>query len=164
MTRAHVGAEQLAPFFEHGGTKGAALWHGETLPHGLEHRVVLVEQAPQRRVELIEINAAGTRGARVVPRFMREPLNVVGQVARELDDGCADPRFGPKARLLEPRLEKLGELFGRNPFEPHHRARLVEWTVPREHALHQARLRSRKDVTDLALMLNRGAKGVLHLV
>src|SRR5207237_2596856 len=55
MACAHVSSEQLSSFFEHCRAEGAALRYREPLPHRLEDRVVLVQQATQRRVEQIEI-------------------------------------------------------------------------------------------------------------
>ena len=66
------------------------------------------------------------RGAHLVPGLVRQPLDVVGQVAGELDDGRAQAGLGRDARAREPRVDGRGEFVGGNLVEPHDGAGLVE--------------------------------------
>ncbi len=101
-----------------------------------------------------------TRRAHVVPGLVREPLHVVGKVAGEIDDRCAEARLRADAALREPRLDELGEHVGGNLLEAHHRPGLVERPPRADHLLHQARLRAGEHVADLPLLLRRGAQRV----
>ena len=49
---AHVGRQQLASALQHHGAQHGALRERQPLPDGLEHRVLLGEQARQRRVQV----------------------------------------------------------------------------------------------------------------
>ena len=90
VSRADVGREQLAALLEHGGAQRAALRQRQPLPHALEERLVLAEQPLQRAVQIVEVRRPSAARAHVVPDFVRQPLDVVGEVARELDDRGAE--------------------------------------------------------------------------
>ena len=53
---------------------------------------MLAEQPRQRAVQVFEIQRLASVGAGVVPQLVREALDVVGQVAGELDDRLARGR------------------------------------------------------------------------
>ena len=100
------------------------------------------------------------RAVDVVPRFVREALDVVRQVAGEIDDRGAQPGLGGHARSPEAILDRLREQIGRNLLQPHDRPGLVERPARSNHLLHQARLRAGEHVADLALLLDGGAQGL----
>ena len=79
--------QQRLAAFEDDGAQDAALGEGQALPDGVEDRVLLAEQPPQRRVQVLDADAPPPRRGHVVPGLVREPLHVVGQVAGEFDDG-----------------------------------------------------------------------------
>ena len=105
--------------------------------------------------------AAAARGRDEIPGFVREPLDVVRQVAGQIDDGGAEAFFGSEAGSAEPFVDPAGEGLGGNPAEPHDGPGLVEGPLRADHLLHQARLGSREHVADLALLLHRGAQRLL---
>ena len=63
-----------------------ALRERQPLPQRLEHRLLLGQQTAQRLVQVVERRAALAGGAHFIPRLVRKPLHVVGQVAGEVDD------------------------------------------------------------------------------
>ena len=144
-----VGAQQLPALLEHGGAERTALRDRQPLPHRLEQRVVLAEQATERRVQLVEPDPPRPVRPHIVPGLVREALDVVGQVAGELDDGRAEARLRPEAGLLEARLEEVGELIGGNPLEAHDRSGLVERPAAARASAPSARLGSGEDIADL---------------
>ena len=91
MTGTHVGRQQLAPVFEDGGAQGGPLRQRQALPGPLEKRFVFAQQPLQRLVQILEAGALAAAGLDVVPHFVRETLDVVGQVAGEVDDRAAEP-------------------------------------------------------------------------
>ena len=103
MAGARVGRQQLASALEHDGAERATLRQREPLPDGLEERVLLGEQPRQRGVQMIEAALRPPAAAHVVPGLVREPLNVVGQVAGELHDRRAEARFRLMPLLVKPR-------------------------------------------------------------
>src|ERR1700680_2399882 len=113
-------------------------------------------------MQIVERRAASAGGAELIPGFVRETLDVVRQVAGELDDRRPKAGLGRDAGALEPRVDERGKLVRVNLVEPHDRTGFVERTPGAEHPLHQARLRSRKDVSHVTLMLDGGAERVLH--
>src|SRR5262249_3485359 len=93
--------------------------------------------------------------------FVCEPLNVVWQVARELDDRRSESGLGAHPGSREFRIDEGRELVGRNLVEPHYRARSVKGALRTEHPFHETRLRAGKHVPDLVLVLNGSPQGVL---
>ena len=106
MAGARVGREQLASALQHDRAQHAALRQRQPLPDRLEHRLLLGEQPRQRRVQVVEGRPSSTGGADVVPRLVREPLHVVGQVAGEIDDRRAEAGLGANPALREARLDE----------------------------------------------------------
>src|SRR5262249_16420912 len=101
MTRAHVGREQFASFFEYHGSQSATLPQRPSLPHAPPHRLedrrLLRGEPAQSVMEIVERDALPAGRADLVPRLVCEALHVVRKIAREIDDG------GPEARLrLDP--------------------------------------------------------------
>ena len=92
---------------------------------------------------------------------MGQALHVVGKVAGEIDDGCAETGFSTDAALAELRFDERGKDVGRNLLKSHDRPCLVEGTPRADHLLHQAGLGARKDVTDLSLLLRCRSQCVL---
>ena len=113
-------------------------------------------------MEIVERGAALAGGAQLVPGFVGKALDIVRQVAGELDDCGTQPGLGRDARALEFRVDGRGKFVGGNLVQPHDGAGLVERAPGTEHPFHQARLRSGKDVAHVALMLHGGAQRVLH--
>ena len=161
MTRADVGRVHAAAVLEDHGAQDGALRERQPLPRGLEHCIVLGQESRQRLVKMIERRAPRAAGTHLVPCLVREALNVVRQVAGELDDCAAEPVLGLHARSNERRIDERLELFGRNLLEAHHRSRFVERPLRSQHSFHQAGLRSGEHVTNAALLLHRGAQRVL---
>src|SRR5689334_2803185 len=135
VPRADVGAEQLLALFEHHRPKRAALRHREPLPHRLEDRMVLVQQPPQRRVQVFQANPPRALRPRIVPRFVRQPLDIVGQVAGQLDDRAPQTGVGFEPGLLKLLVDERRKLIRRNSLEAQHRTRLVERPAAAQHAL-----------------------------
>ena len=154
--------KQLASFLEHDRAQRGALREREPLPHGLEEHVLLGQQTVQRRVQIVEVRAASAGAARRRPRSRARGAARRTACCRR---GRRSPRRGPAsaldARSREPRVDERGELVGGNLLQPHHRAGLVERPLRAEHPFHQARLRAREDIADLALVLDGGAHRVL---
>src|SRR5215510_6751492 len=109
-------------------------------------------------MQVVECCPSSTRVANVIPRFVREPLDVVGKVAGEVDNGGAQTRFRANPALAESCLDKRREYIGRDLVETHDWTGLVERPLWSNHLFHEARLRSREDVADRTLMLRRGAQ------
>ena len=72
-----------------------ALRERQALPRPLEKRLVLAEQPLQRHVQVFEPHRLAPRRAHIVPYLVREALDVVREVAGELDDRGA-PSWWPK--------------------------------------------------------------------
>ena len=161
IARADVGRQQFAAVLDHHGAQHRALREGQPLPDRLEHRLLLGEQAPQRLMQVVERRATSAARAHFVPRLVREALDVVRQVAGEIDDRGAEPRLGLEPGSREACVDEVGELAGRDLVEAHDWAGLVERPLRPEHPLHEARLGSREDVADVALMLHGGTHRVL---
>ena len=163
MPRARVGRVQLAPALQYDRAQRGALGQREPLPHRLKQHVLLVEQAREGRMEIVQRRATRPGRAHVVPGFVRQPLHVVGEVSRQVHDGRAQPGLWPDARLREALLDEVGEDVGGNLLEPHHRPGLVEGPARADHLFHQARLRTGEHVAHLALMLRGGPQRVLDM-
>jgi hypothetical protein len=123
------------------------------LPQCFEHRLLLAEQTAEGLVERIERGPPAARGSHFVPRFVREPLHVVGKVAGELDDRVAEAVFRLDSRSLEPHVDGRREFVGRNLLEAHHGPGFIERPFRPEHPFHQRRLGAGEHVADIALML-----------
>src|SRR5678815_5524430 len=126
MTGARLGREQFTSVLQHHRSERAALGEGESLPDGLEDRFLLGKQPRQCRMQVVECCSSSTGVANVVPRFVREPLHVVGKVTGEIDNGGAQARFRANATLAESRLDESREHIWRNLVEPHDRTGLIE--------------------------------------
>src|SRR5688572_13016136 len=113
-------------------------------------------------MQIVERRAASARPLHFVPGLVRKPLDVVRQVARQLDDRRAEALAWAETRAAEARVDERGKLVGRDLLESKHRAGLVEGAPWPEHPFHEAGLRAGEHVADLALMLDRGAHRVLH--
>src|SRR5262249_23583130 len=124
----------------------------------LEDRLLLGQQPRQRPVEILERRLPPALGSYIVPRFMREALDVVRQVAGELDDRVRDAGFRLHARLDEALVDEVDEQRRRYFLEAHHRTGLVEGAPRTNHLFHQARFRAGEDVANLTLQLRGGAK------
>src|SRR5262249_4345001 len=161
MPRADVSREQLPAILEDHGAQNRSLRQGQTLPHRLKHGVLLCEQTPQRMMQVVEGRPPPGRGTDIVPRLVREALDVVGQVAGQIDDGQAEPTVGTNAGPREPCVDESRELFCWNLVEANDRTCLVEGTPRAEHPFHEARLGSGKYVAHLALALNSAPHHVL---
>ena len=92
---------------------------------------------------------------------MGEPLDVIRQVARQLDDGRAEPVLGLHAGAREAGVDERRELVGGDLVEAHDRSGFVERSLRSEHAFHERRFGSREDVADVTLMLDGRAHRVL---
>src|SRR5262245_53176643 len=110
MTRPRVPRQQLVSLLEHDRAQGLALRERQPLPHGLEHRLLFAQETLEGGVEIVERRLAAAALADFVPRFMREALDVVRQVAGELDDRRAEPGLGRQAGALEAGVDEGGEL------------------------------------------------------
>ena len=99
----------------------------------------------------------------IVPHLVREALDVVRQIAGQLDDRGAEAWRRAELGGAEPRLDELGEAFRGDLLQAHDRSGLVERPATAEHPLHQARLGPREHVADLPLVLHRGAQRVLDV-
>ena len=84
---------RASPALQDDGAKDGALGQRQPLPDGLEDRLLLGQEPRERDVQRIERRASSTRRPHVVPRFMREPLDVVRKVAGEVDDRRARARL-----------------------------------------------------------------------
>ena len=84
---------------EHDRAQHRALRERQPLPRAFEHHLLLGQQPLERLMQIVERRAAPPARAHLVPGFVRQPLHVVRQVARQLDDRRAEPLFGPHARL-----------------------------------------------------------------
>src|SRR5262249_41471093 len=129
-------------------------------PERLEDRLLLGQQTRQGPVEILERRLPPALGSYIVPRFMREALDVVRQVAGELHDGVRDAGFRLHARLDEPLVDEVDKQRGRYFVEAHHRTGLVEGAPRTNHLFHQARFRAGEDVSNLTLKLRGCAKGM----
>ena len=161
MTRANVPRQQLVPVLEHGRAQRPPLRQRQALPGTFEERFVLAEQPLQRAVQVFEVRRPPGPRLHIVPDLVREALDVVGQVAGEIDDRRAETRRGSEAGSLEPRFDEGGETIGRNLLQAHDGSGLVERPALAEHPLHQCRLGAREDVAHLPLLLHGGAERVL---
>ncbi len=99
MPLADVGGQQLAAVLQDDRAQHRALREREALPQRFEHGLLLGEQAHQRLMEIVERRAAASSRPHVVPGFVRQPLDVVGEIAGQLDDRGAEPGLGADARI-----------------------------------------------------------------
>src|SRR4051812_17355081 len=101
MARSRVGRVQLTTILEDDRAKRRTLRQGQPLPDRFEQRLLFREQPGQRRVQVVNCRAPRAGRADIVPRLVREALDVVGKVARDVDDGGAEARFWFDAALRE---------------------------------------------------------------
>ena len=73
---------------------------------------MLTEETRERAVQIVEPDRPPPCGAYVVPRFVRETLHVVRNVAAEFDDGLAEIGFHGEAGCGKALLDKRRELPG----------------------------------------------------
>src|SRR5581483_9752836 len=94
VPRACVRGQDAAPVFDDDRAQDGALRQRQALPDGFEQRGLLGEEARQGFVKVVERHLFLAAGADIVPRLVREALNVVGQVACELDNRRAESGLG----------------------------------------------------------------------
>jgi len=99
----------LTTSLQHDRAQRRALLQRQWLPARFEDRLLLGQQPRQRSVKILERRLPRPLRAHIVPRFMREALDVVRQVAGELDDRVRDAVFRFHARLGEPLRDEIGE-------------------------------------------------------
>src|SRR5262249_1988920 len=90
MTRARIGRHQVQTLFDDARAQPRALSERRPLPYRLEHRLLLEQQALERGVEIVERRLAPPARLDLVPRLVRQALDVVGEIAGELDDRGAE--------------------------------------------------------------------------
>ena len=163
MSGANIGRQQLAAALEDDGAQDRALRQGQSLPHCFEHRVLLREQARERGMKMLEAHLPAACGPHVVPGFVSEALDVVWEVACEVDDRSTEARLGSNPAAYEAPLDEVGEHGWRNLLEAYHRSRFVERAARADHFFHQTRFRAREDITDVPLLLRGGAQRVLDI-
>ncbi len=93
VARPHVGRQELAAVGQHDRAQDRPLSQRQPLPDRLEHHFLLGQQAAQRRVQIVERGAPAPGRAHLVPGFVRQALDVVGEVAGQVDDGRAQAVF-----------------------------------------------------------------------
>ena len=156
-----VRRQQFPAFLEHHRPQHAPLRQRQSLPRRFEQRVLLGQQPAQRLVKILERRPPPAAHPHLVPRFVRQTLDVIWQVPGEVDDGGAQTRLRLDARSLKMAVDEGCEFLGRDALEANDRSGLVERPPRAEHPLHQAGLRAGEHVSDRSLMLHGGAQGML---
>src|SRR5205085_1338196 len=93
MAKSCLGRQELAAPLQYDCAEYPALRQREPLPDGLEHRVLLRQQTRQRLVQVLQPYRPSAGGSDVVPRLVGKALDVIGQVAREVDDSVPEVRL-----------------------------------------------------------------------
>jgi len=101
VTRPCIGGVNLTTSLQHDRAQRRALLQRQPLPERFEDRLLFGQQPRQRPVKILERRLPRSLRAHIVPRFMREALDVVGQVASELDDRVRHASFRFHPRLDE---------------------------------------------------------------
>src|SRR5688500_15046838 len=105
VPRADVGRQKLAAALKNDGANDRALRKRQSLPDRLEQRVLLRKKASKRAMQLLEARFPATRRFHVVPGFVRETLDIVGEIPRKVDDGGAQPGLGADGGARESRFD-----------------------------------------------------------
>src|SRR5262245_47575817 len=93
---------------------------------------------------------------------MREALHVVGKIASEIDDCCAEAHLRADAAAAEFRLDEGREDVAGDLLKTHHRPCFIEGTPRTDHFFHEAWFGAREHVADLALLLSCGPQRMLY--
>src|ERR687897_788862 len=95
-------------------------------------------------MQIVDAHGLPSRCSHVVPRLVCEPLDVVGNVARELHDCSAEILLRFNAGGGEPLIDEGCKYARVDLSQPDYRTCLVKRAAWFEHTLHQRRFRSRE--------------------
>ena len=112
-------------------------------------------------MQILDRRSTSAGPAHFVPRLVRQPLDVVREVAGQVDDCGSKLGLRRDAGALEAGVDGCRKFIRRDLAEPHDGAGLVERAPRSEHALHQAWFGPGEHVSDVALVLNGGPQCVL---